>query len=98
MNNSRKFKEDSLIRIPIGFVSEGYKIQGKFYLGGFNIGIGTTHSLNVSKGKATTYGGIVGSIDAENFAANQYSFGLFTYLQADPVSGAEFEVINYWVE
>ena len=74
------------------------EIQGKFYLGGFNIGIGTTHSLNVSKGKATTYGGIVGSIDAENFAANQYSFGLFTYLQADPVSGAEFEVINYWVE
>jgi pimeloyl-ACP methyl ester carboxylesterase len=32
MNNSRTFKEDSLIRIPIGFVSEGYKIQGKFYL------------------------------------------------------------------
>lgn len=74
------------------------EIQGKFYLGGFNIGFGGSHNLNVSKGEATSYVGAVGSIDEENFAQNQYSFGLFTYLQADPVSGAEFEVINYWVE
>lgn len=32
MTDSQSFKEDSLIKIPIDFECEGYKIQGKFYL------------------------------------------------------------------
>jgi pimeloyl-ACP methyl ester carboxylesterase len=32
ITDSQPFKEGPLMRIPIDFVSEGYKIQGKFYL------------------------------------------------------------------
>ena len=52
----------------------------------------------MTHGEGSAYEGSVGSIDAANFAAQQYRFGLFTYLQADPASGREFEVVNYWVE
>ena len=36
--------------------------------------------------------------DAAIFESNQYSFGLFTYVQRDIATGQEFEVVNYWVE
>lgn len=65
---------------------------------GVAVGGGVSHSTNISRGQSTTYVGTVGSIDAANFAASQYRFGMFTYLQGDPQSGQEFEVINYWVE
>ncbi|TXL64772.1 FG-GAP-like repeat-containing protein [Zeimonas arvi] len=65
---------------------------------GVALGGGVSHSTSVTHGQSTAYVGTVGSIDAANFAARQYRFGMFTYLQADPQSGQEFEVINYWVE
>ncbi len=69
----------------------------KFLVGG-SYGVGVNHTLNVSKGSSASYLGTVGSIDADNYVANQYQFGLFTYLEANPATGREFEVINYWVE
>lgn len=63
-----------------------------------SVGFSATWSFNLKRAEGTVYEGSVGSIDAANFAAQQYRFGLFTYLQADPDSGDEFEVINYWVE
>ena len=65
---------------------------------GFLVGGGLTHTTTISHGESTTYVGTVGSIDSTHFANEQYRFGMFTYLQADSVSGQEFEVINYWVE
>ena len=65
---------------------------------GVAVGGGVSHSTNISRGQSTTYVGTVGSIDAANFPTSQYRFGMFTYLQGDPQSGQEFEVINYWVE
>lgn len=65
---------------------------------GFAVGGGLSHSTTISRGQSTSYVGTVGSIDAEHFADEQYRFGMFTYLQGDPTSGQEFEVINFWVE
>lgn len=67
-------------------------------VGGVAVGGGLSHSTNISRGQSTSYVGTVGGIDADNFADKQYRFGMFTYLQGDPGSGQEFEVINYWVE
>lgn len=45
------------------------------------------------------HGGLtVGAIEAVDFAAHRYSFGLFTYVRRDPATGREFEVLDYWVE
>lgn len=66
-------------------------------LGGFSIGQSEGSSLTITSGKATSYTGVVGNIDAEHFAANLYNFGLFTYVYTHP-SGQQFEVVNYWVE
>jgi hypothetical protein len=38
----------------------------------------------------------VGDLDAANFADNQYSYGIFTYVQE--LGEQEFEVINFWVD
>jgi hypothetical protein len=65
---------------------------------GFQIGGGVATSTKMTRSEGSSYVGTVGSIDAQHFLQNQYRFGLFTYLQADPASGLEFEVINYWVE
>jgi len=65
---------------------------------GVSIGASASSSWKVTSGTSTTYTGVVGAIDAANFAANQYSFGLFTYTQTDPTSGQEFQVLNYWVQ
>ncbi|MGB5348133.1 MAG: hypothetical protein WBN10_00945 [Polyangiales bacterium] len=65
-------------------------------LAGYSVGYGASASLTISSGASTSYSVTVGDLDAENFAANQYSYGMFTYVQ--PVSGQEFEVINFWVE
>ena len=63
---------------------------------GFTVGLSRERTLTLSHGEATTYSGTIGSIDEDNFAANRYQFGLFTYLQT--LEGQEFEVINFWVE
>jgi hypothetical protein len=74
------------------------EVTAGFLVGGCAIGGGVGWSTNTSRGESTSYAGFVGSIDSENFAGEQYRFGMFTYLQGSPESGAEFEVINYWVE
>jgi hypothetical protein len=65
-------------------------------LTGYSVGYGASASLTITSGASTSYSVTVGDLDAESFAANQYSYGMFTYVQ--PVSGQEFEVINFWVE
>lgn len=65
-------------------------------LAGYSVGYGVSASLTITSGSSTSYSVTVGDLDAENFADNQYSYGMFTYVQ--PVSGQEFEVINFWVE
>lgn len=78
------------------------ELDVEFNLGGvvagFAIGGGLSHSTNITRGQSTSYVGTVGSIDTAHFSGEQYRFGMFTYLQGDPASGQEYEVINYWVE
>ena len=59
-------------------------------------GHGVDASLTVTSGSQTTYSVEVGDLDGSNFAANQYSYGIFTYVQS--LGDQEFEVINFWVE
>jgi len=66
-------------------------------MGGFKVGASAASNLTVVSGKSTSYSGSVGAIDAAHFAQNQYNFGLFTYPYKAP-SGAQFEVLNYWVK
>ena len=79
-----------------------FELDMKTTLGG--VVRGTTYGYSVdamysiTSGSETTYSGVVGAIDSANFAANQYSFGMFTYTQDHPVSNQQFHVINYWVE
>ena len=65
---------------------------------GVGVGYGTRDLVTVRSGERTTYTGLVGSIEASQFAANQYSFGLFTYVFRDSRSGQKYQVLNYWVE
>ena len=65
-------------------------------MAGFSVGYGASASLTISSGSSTSYAVTVGDINAENFAANQYSYGMFTYVQT--LDDQEFEVINFWVE
>lgn len=72
---------------------------------GGGVGVGSTVGGSVGAGlswgssNSTLYRGTIGSIDAENFADNLYSAGLFTYIYnyGNP-DAPQFEVINYWVE
>jgi hypothetical protein len=63
---------------------------------GMSIGYGEGKTVTLSSGSETNYTGTVGNLDAENFTANPYSFGLFSYVYSDP-GGQQFEVLNYWV-
>jgi hypothetical protein len=66
---------------------------------GGSVGAGFGHTFMVTNGNTTSYIGSVGAIPPESFLpANVYQWGMFTYVQADPASGRQFEVINYWVE
>lgn len=65
-------------------------------MAGYTVGYGVEASLSVTSGDQTTYSVEVGDLDGANFAANQYSYGIFTYVQG--VGDQEFEVINFWVE
>jgi hypothetical protein len=65
---------------------------------GISVGATASSAWKVTSGQSTTYTGVVGAIDAQNFAANQYSFGLFTYTQRDPQTNQQFQVLNYWVQ
>ena len=68
------------------------------FVTGFTVGASLSANLSISKGTSTIYAGSVGAIDAGNFAANSYNYGLFVYTFQDTPSAQEFEVINYWVE
>jgi hypothetical protein len=85
-----------------GALEIGFELAAQTTVGGLLAGVqfgsSTESTWSVTSGEATTYTGIVGAIDAANFAANRYLFGLFTYVYRDPVSGREFQVLNYWVE
>jgi hypothetical protein len=63
---------------------------------GMSVGYGEGKSITLSSGSETNYTGTVANLDAENFTANPYSFGLFSYVYSDP-GGQQFEVLNYWV-
>jgi hypothetical protein len=79
----------------------GYEMSLKLTAGGvmgaFEVGASASSSLTVVSGKSTSYAGTVGAIDAAHFAQNQYNVGLFSYPYKTP-SGAQFEVLNYWVK
>lgn len=63
---------------------------------GMSVGYGEGNAVTLSSGSETNYTGTVANLDAENFTANPYSFGLFSYIYSDP-AGQQFEVLNYWV-
>ncbi len=65
-------------------------------MAGFTVGYGVEAALSITSGSKTTYSGVVGSIDAANYQANAYQWGIFSYVQ--PLDGQEFDVINYWVQ
>jgi hypothetical protein len=65
---------------------------------GFSVGWGIASTLMVTTGETWEYTGSVGDLDNTNFSANQYNFGLFSYVYEDLSSGKKFEVLNYWVE
>ena len=67
-------------------------------LAGVSVGVEQSDTWRIASGQSTTYTGVVGAIDAANFAANRYLFGLFTYVHHDAVTGQKFQVLNYWVE
>ena len=66
------------------------------FVTGMSIGYGEGRTISFSSGSETSYTGTVANLDAANFAANSYSFGLFSYIYSDP-GGQQFEVLNYWV-
>lgn len=63
---------------------------------GMSVGYGEGKAITLSSGSETSYTGSVANLDAENFTANPYSFGLFSYVYSDS-GGQQFEVLNYWV-
>lgn len=63
---------------------------------GASVGYGQGRTITIGAGSETSYIGTVANLDAENFAANGYSFGLFSYVFSDP-DGLQFEVLSYWV-
>jgi hypothetical protein len=79
--------------------------QAELAVTGGGVGVGATVGGSVGAGLSwgssttTTYRGVLGAIDAEHFADNLYSAGLFTYLYnyGDPAA-PQFEVVGYWVE
>lgn len=67
-------------------------------LGGVSVGVGTESTWRITSGQSTTYTGVIGAIEAANFAANRYSYGLFTYVHRDPATRQQYQVLNYWIE
>jgi hypothetical protein len=72
------------------------QVAGQEAMAGFSVGYGAEASLTITSGNQTSYSAEVGDLDAANFAANQYSYGIFTYVQE--LGEQEFEVINFWVD
>ncbi|MBX3463978.1 MAG: hypothetical protein KF830_12470 [Planctomycetes bacterium] len=83
--------------LELGFDLE-LELTAGSVLTGLNLGVAGTSTWRVTSGSSTSYTGVVGAIDAANFAANRYEFGLFTYVQRDQTTGRQFQVLNYWVQ
>jgi hypothetical protein len=83
--------------LALGFELD-VEVTGGTILGGFTVGASRESTLMVTSGTETSYVGSVGSLGAGAFADHLYGFGLFTYVQADPTTGQQFEVLNYWIE
>lgn len=66
------------------------------FVTGASVGFGEGKTITLSSGSETSYTGTVANLDEENFSANSYSFGLFSYIYSG-AGGQEFEVLNYWV-
>jgi len=66
------------------------------FISGFSVGYGQGRTVTLSAGSETNYTGTVSNLDSDNFAANGYSFGLFSYIYEGP-GEQEFEVLNYYV-
>ncbi|MEL6347370.1 MAG: FG-GAP-like repeat-containing protein [Myxococcota bacterium] len=68
--------------------------------GGFELQVGAEAGtgLSVLRGSQTTASGAVADIPEENHAANEYDWGLFTYLHVDEATGQQIDVIQYWVD
>ncbi|MEQ1633043.1 MAG: hypothetical protein ABL997_11770, partial [Planctomycetota bacterium] len=85
-----------------GALSVGFEVSLEATAGtvlfGVSVGVETTNTWRVTSGASTTYTGVVGAIDAANFAQNRYSFGLFTYVFRDPTTLQQFQVLDYWIE
>ncbi|MCB9877463.1 MAG: hypothetical protein H6835_07680 [Planctomycetes bacterium] len=82
--------------LEVGFQLDVETTAGSVLVG-TSVGVSSTSTWKVTSGQSTTYTGVVGAIDAANFSANRYSFGLFTYVFR--ASGQQqFQVLDYWVE
>ncbi len=82
--------------LAIGYERE-MEATGGGVLGGVSVGVGSERTWRITSGQSTTYTGVVGAIEAANFAAHRYSYGLFTYVHRDPRTAQQFQVLNYWV-
>ncbi len=91
VGNSLTLSVDAKAQIIVQGVSVGAKWG--LSLGGY---------LENSTSKSTTFQGTVGGIPAAQYAANKYSWGMYTYKQTildpDGAKMQEFFVINYWVQ
>ncbi len=67
---------------------------------GFSVGTSAEKSLQITHGEESEYVGVVADMDlpTAQFGQSRYSWGLFTYIYDDTVSGQQYEIINYWVE
>jgi len=83
--------------LAVGFELE-LEATGGTVLAGTSVGVESERTWRITSGTSTTYTGVVGAIDSANFAANGYSFGLFTYVYRSPAQRQQFQVLNYWVE
>ncbi len=67
---------------------------------GFGVGFSSDKTVQIIHGEESEYTGTVSDIDlpTDQFGPNRYSWGLFTYIYDDSVSGQQYEIVNYWVE
>jgi hypothetical protein len=81
----------------IAFELEAEVTAGGVTVGG-SVGAGVEAGISWGTSETSIYRGTIGSIDADHFADNLYSVGLFTYIYNYRNPGVQqFEVVNYWV-
>jgi len=83
--------------LEMGF-SEDIRTTNNSVIYGFSVGSSADSPMRVTSGDLSSYTSSIGNLPADDFSANQYSYGLFGYVFVDSATGQEFEVVNYWVE